>query len=83
MAVFGKDKKGLAGLQDHARRKGIRYPLLYDPDSRNAKALGIKRYPAAFLLDRTGKVIWQGTLHKNNHTIIQKHIVKVLGRRQR
>ena len=82
MAVFGKDKAGLAGLRDHARRKGIRYPLLYDPDSANAKALGIKGYPTAFLLDRTGKVIWEGTLHKSHLGIIRKHIDAALGRRQ-
>ncbi len=82
MAVFGKDKAGLNGLKDHVRRKGVRYHVLHDGSSSNAKALGIKSYPTAFLLDRTGKVVWEGTLHKKNHTIIQKHIRKTLGRRQ-
>ncbi len=78
MAVFRKDGSGLKGLRNHLRSKGVPYPVLYDGDSRNPKALGIISYPRVFVLDKTGTVVWEGPLWKGNLPKIEKHILEIL-----
>ena len=78
MAVFRKDKRGLKGLKNHVRQKGVPYPVLYDAESCNPEALGIISYPRAFLLDKAGTVVWEGSLWKQNLPKIEKHIVEIL-----
>ena len=62
MEVFGKDKKQLDGVKRLVREGSIEYPVLYDGENRNYKSLGLKGMPAAFLLDATGTVVWEGYL---------------------
>ncbi len=75
VAVYGEDKKGLDGLKSYVRDKGVRYPLLFDPSNNNYRALGLRAYPAAFLLDSRGKVIWEGIFIKRNFESLRKLIV--------
>lgn len=50
----------LADVQAHVKEKSVAYAVLYDEGGKNAAAYGVKGYPAAFLLDPSGKVIWEG-----------------------
>jgi len=39
----------------------ISYALYHDPKANTVKAYGIRSFPTAYLLDKQGKVIWEGT----------------------
>jgi hypothetical protein len=43
-----------------AQQSGVRHPVLWDKDNRNHDNYGIQSWPAAFLIDASGKVFWQG-----------------------
>ena len=82
LAVFGKDAGGREGLEKHISSKGVPYPVLFDSSGQNSKALGIKAYPTAFLLDAGGKVIWEGFFNKNNFAAVENLLkVQLDGRR--
>jgi peptidylprolyl isomerase len=53
-------RDSLADVQAHVQEKRVAYAVLYDEGGKNAAAYGVKGYPAAFLLDPSGKVIWEG-----------------------
>jgi thiol-disulfide isomerase/thioredoxin len=38
----------------------IRYPVYYDAEGAMTAAYGIHSYPSRFLIDRDGKVVWEG-----------------------
>ncbi|MBM4048787.1 MAG: TlpA family protein disulfide reductase [Planctomycetes bacterium] len=38
----------------------IKYPVGLDADRRTSDAYGIEGIPSAFLMDATGKVVWEG-----------------------
>ncbi len=78
MAVFRKDGSDFEGVLKHVRKRGARYPVLFDRDSRNPKALGITSYPRAFLLDKAGVVVWEGPLWKQNLQQIEGQIREIL-----
>ena len=50
----------LETLKEHLKSAGIPYPVLFDADAKNASAYGVKGFPAAFLIDASGKVVWEG-----------------------
>ena len=55
--MFGKETKdGPSRLAAHVKKHAIPYPVLYDAKGANSGALGLKGYPAAFVLDRSGSV---------------------------
>lgn len=41
------------------RRRKIIYPVLRDPTGSYVKALGLRAWPLATLLDRKGRTVWQ------------------------
>jgi thiol-disulfide isomerase/thioredoxin len=43
------------------RQYKISYALYHDPKANTVKAYGIRSFPTAYLLDKQGKVIWEGT----------------------
>ncbi len=74
MAVFDKDEEGVAGLRKHIEKATAKYPALYDATGRNSKALGIRGYPCCFLLDRDGKVIWEGVFQEKQLAELEARI---------
>ena len=54
------DRDTLEVLKAHASDEKVAYAILCDGGGRNCKAYGIQGYPAAFLLDASGKVLWEG-----------------------
>jgi peroxiredoxin len=47
-------------VADFARRRGLRYAQLVDPDFAFADALGQRRLPATLVVDRQGRIVFRG-----------------------
>lgn len=43
------------------REQGLRFAYLHDPEGSSLAAFRIRSFPTAYLLDRAGKVVWEGT----------------------
>jgi hypothetical protein len=50
----------LDALTAHHREKGTTFPVVHDGDGVLAKRFEVKGYPTAFLVGRTGRVVWHG-----------------------
>ena len=61
-------------------KKGKTYPVLWDHGGKNCTRYGIKAYPAAYLLDVDGKVVWEGIPMGPKIPDIEKEIAKQLQR---
>ena len=63
LAVIDVDngqRDSLEVLKAHAEKTKASYAILFDEGAKNASAYGVKGYPAAFLIDASGKVVWEG-----------------------
>jgi cytochrome c biogenesis protein CcmG/thiol:disulfide interchange protein DsbE len=49
-----------AKVADFARRRGLRYLQLVDPDFAFADAIGQRHIPATLVLDREGRIVYRG-----------------------
>ena len=78
MEVFGKDDDGVLGVDRVVRDNEIPFPVLYDPDSRNVKALTVTGMPAAFLLDRGSRVVWEGYLIGDQRDELGRRIAELI-----
>ena len=47
-------------LKSFTEKKSIGYPILLDPDGSTGKAYGAKRTPEMFIIDKDGKIAYQG-----------------------
>ncbi len=56
---------GYAVMQQRAREKGFRFPYVVDATSDVARAFGATRTPEAFLFDRSGRLVYHGTVDDN------------------
>ena len=43
------------------REQGLRFAYLHDPQGSSLQAFSIRAFPTAYVIDRTGKVVWEGT----------------------
>ncbi len=50
----------LEDLQQHVREERIPYPMLHDEDGAVCQSYAVEGYPVAYLINREGKVIWEG-----------------------
>lgn len=50
----------LEDLRTHLERKPPPYPVAYDGDGSLAGRFGVASFPTAVLVDRNGRVVWQG-----------------------
>ncbi len=51
----------LEALRQHAATDGIPHPLLHDANGANVARYRVRAVPAAYVLDRRGKVVWEGS----------------------
>lgn len=58
--VDNGQRDSLEDLKAHAEKTKASYAILFDEDAKNAQAYGVKGFPAAFLIDASGKVVWEG-----------------------
>ena len=50
----------LSTLMEHVRSSGITYPILHDGAGLNTDAYGVRAFPSAFVLNKNGRVVWEG-----------------------
>ncbi len=56
---------GYATMQQRARERGFEFPYVVDATSGVARAFGATRTPEAFLFDRSGRLVYHGTIDDN------------------
>ncbi len=54
------DKDSLADLKAGMAAAHVSYPVLHDAKAQSSKAYGVRGLPSAFLIDASGKVVWEG-----------------------
>jgi len=52
----------------YAAEKGLAYPILHDPDGRTGRAYGAKTTPHMFVIDKTGKLVYNGAIDDRKET---------------
>jgi thiol-disulfide isomerase/thioredoxin len=62
-------------VKEFVKERRMTFPVGIDKDDRTMTTYGIRGIPAAFLIDRTGRVVWEG------HTmrLTEKEVEKALG----
>ena len=50
----------LSTLEAHVRAEGITYPVLHDGAAANTERYGVQAFPSAFVLNKNGRVVWEG-----------------------
>lgn len=55
-----------ADMQARAKERGMKIPYVVDETSGVAKAFGATKTPEAFLFDKTGKLVYHGTIDDNH-----------------
>ena len=50
----------LSDLEEHLHEEGIEFPVLHDAGGRICSQFQVTGYPTAYLIDRDGKVVWEG-----------------------
>ncbi len=50
----------LAALEAHVRSEDLKYPVLHDGAGLNTDAYGVQAFPSAFVLNKNGRVVWEG-----------------------
>ena len=56
---------GYEQMQTRAKERGMTFPYVVDQTSGVAKAFGATRTPEAFLFDKSGKLVYHGTIDDN------------------
>jgi peroxiredoxin len=62
VAIDSNQQDSLAEIAAFARRHKLELPLLKDPGNQMADALGAKRTPEVFLLDRERRIVYHGRI---------------------
>jgi len=47
-------------LERHVEEDGLPYPVAWDEAGETCRRYGVQAFPAAYLLDREGKVVFEG-----------------------
>lgn len=76
--LFRGDVQGADGIEAFVEKNNLRFPVFHDPTGTNADALGMKRMPGVFVLDRDGVVVWEGTLSDSVAPTIEMEIRNAL-----
>lgn len=61
VAVVAESER-VEDVEAYIRDRKITYPVLHDPTGVNTKAWGAGGIATAFLLDREGRIVWQGRI---------------------
>jgi peroxiredoxin len=49
-----------ASMQARIRAERLAFPVLHDAQGASTAAYGVRAFPTAYILDRTGRVVWEG-----------------------
>ncbi len=66
------DIDSLDAVEKHVGREKIPFAMLHDAGATVCNRFRVEAYPAAYLLDRTGRVIWEG--HPMDPDALEKRI---------
>jgi len=80
LTVIGVTNEGESQTETWVESKGAKYPFAYDPGGKLKKELGVGGIPAAFLVDPSGKIVWEGHPGNLNASVIDQHIEGALTR---
>jgi hypothetical protein len=60
--VYADDgrRDALAAMQARIRDEGWTFPVFHDATGAAMTTYAIQAYPTAYILDRTGRVVWEG-----------------------
>jgi peroxiredoxin len=53
-------------MQQRAKQRGMTFPYAVDPGSRLARAFGAAKTPEAYLFDKSGQLVYHGTIDDNH-----------------
>jgi thiol-disulfide isomerase/thioredoxin len=54
-----------SSTEARVRAGTVTHPVLHDAHGRNTELFGVQGFPSAYLLDRNGKVVWEGVPFRN------------------
>jgi thiol-disulfide isomerase/thioredoxin len=74
LSVVGISNEDAATVEAFMRQVPMKYPVALDPQMRYGSALNVHGIPHAFLVNRAGKVVWDG----HPMTLTEADIEKVL-----
>lgn len=60
VAVEYGPSSSLDSIEEHVRSSHVEYPVLFDADGASSEAYGVKAFPSAFVLNKNGRVVWEG-----------------------
>ena len=60
ISVENGPQSPLAALEARVRAGTLTHPVLHDRDGRNTVLFAVQGFPSAYLIDRNGKVVWEG-----------------------
>ena len=49
-----------ASTNEFAKSKKFLFPVLFDSENVVSRRYGVKGFPASFLIDQKGKIVWKG-----------------------
>jgi hypothetical protein len=77
--VANGQRVDLASIQQRIRGEGWTHAVLHDSTGSATAAYGVQAYPTAYILDRSGRVVWEG-IPVYNPQATEQAIVAALGR---
>jgi peroxiredoxin len=57
-------------VKEHAKEKGLNFPVLKDPDNRVADRLGASHTPEVFFLDAASKLVYHGAIDNATNPVM-------------
>lgn len=79
ISVENGQATNLASLEEHVRSDHVEYPVLHDADAVNTSTYGVRAFPSAFVLNKNGRVVWEGVPMGPGIERAQAAIEKALG----
>ncbi len=70
--MFGKGAGGQGHVEQYAEKENIPFTLVYDEHGKSCDAFGVRGYPVGYLVDRSGKVVWEDAPHGNEARVERK-----------
>ena len=67
LAITGPMGQDLDRVKDFARQTGLPYPVLFDEGNRVLQSYGVYFVPYTCLLDRNGKIVYEGSHLPNDY----------------
>ena len=78
LTILGVTKEGKKQTETWIESKGARYAYAYDKGGKLGSELGVRGIPAAFLLDATGRVVWEGHPVRLTEEVVRPYLEAAL-----